>query len=300
MSPIIAPWLEQKPSDFLHAAEAGVNAGLEKRGQDIGANEHAAALAQQAAESAQRYQEDQSRLQLAKQVADSRIALQTQSAARMYQQQRDRQSAIEGGMDPAMAYIMYPGSSADRPAPGMFQAYEQNQRLAQPPDVTMGPDGKPMFATYGGQLHMFPRQPAPKPDYQKEQAFWMGELKAAMGDISKIPGGNDPSMADLPNVKAAQDRVAKAQSMLEKFGMSINGPKEEQPTDPANFGPAPGTIEGGHKFVGGDPSVPENWAPIATDAFNPYGDQGASYIGEEGGENQAEIPGSATDENAGQ
>ena len=300
MSPLTAPWLDTKPTDFLHAAEAGVNAGLEKRGQDIGANEHAAALAQQAAESAQRYQEDQSRLQLAKQVADSRIALQTQSAARMYQQQRDRQSAIEGGMDPAMAYIMYPGSSADRPAPGMFQAYEQNQRAQLPPQPIGSDPNNPDAYLYGDKMYMRPRQPTPKAEYPKETAFWMGELKAAMGDISKIPGGNDPSMADLPNVKAAQDRVAKAQSMLEKFGMSINGPKEEQPTDPANFGPAPGTIEGGHKFVGGDPSVPENWAPISTDAFNPYGEQGASYIGEEGGENQAEIPGSATDENAGQ
>src|SRR5450631_4104743 len=105
MGVVIAPWLH--PADPLKAASEGSRIGLEYRGQDIGANEHAASLGQQASEFAQSQALDQEKIQGSLAEAKARNDLATTLAARKFQAQQQYQQAVAGGADPVQAMMQF-------------------------------------------------------------------------------------------------------------------------------------------------------------------------------------------------
>lgn len=298
MAVIVAPWLETKPTDFLNAAKSGAQAGTELRGQDLEHQARMAAIAQQGADAQMRAAEEHERNQIAGEVAKNRIALQTGNAANILQQQRQRQFAIDGGMDPIQAWLQYPGTTSGSPGAGAFQALNQQRRAALPLEQVPDPNNPGKIAGFhdGSRFYPLPQQKSESQAATKINPLdmvaikhYQNMLKSAEDEMTKTAGFNSPNNAAL------QIQAANARRALRKFGVNFDGPAGAagaQATAPGMPASAPakpglptqGQVINGHRFVGGDPADKNSWQEV-----NP---EGSSFIGTPGQPNEAELPGS--------
>lgn len=301
---VIAPWLEEKPSDFVNAAKAGAQAGTELRGQDLEHQARMAAIAQQGADAQMRAQEEHERNQIQGDVAKSQLALRTQAAANLYQQQRQRQMAIDGGMDPIQAWLQFPGTTSGSPGAGVFQALRQTRAAALPLDPVPDPNnpGKVIGFHDGAKFYPLPQPRAAAktstaldPRDKVAIAYYQKQLNTAQSELAKTAG------IDAPNKAAMARQALAAQKALAKYGVSFDGPagSAQQPGGtpapaPAQAGPSGppplpkvGEIQQGHRFLGGEAHDPNNWQPV--------GSQGSTFMGTPGQPNEAELPGDQQD-----
>lgn len=292
MAVIVAPWLETKPSDFTNAIKAGAQQGSELRQQDLEHSARMAAIAQQGADASMRAAEEHERNQIAGEVAKNRIALQTNNAANLLQQQRQRQMAIDGGMDPVQAWLQFPGTTSGSPGAGAFQALNQQRRAALPLEQVPDPNNPGKIAGFHDGSRFYPL-PAPRAaaktaiDPMQKIAIdtFTKQYQQAMAGISKTVSPSDPSLAGL------RRQALQAQQMLQKFGVPMGGPTAAPAAPgaaPAQRGlPQQGQVINGHRYQGGDPADKNSWQQI-----NPEGD---SFIGTPGQPNEAALPGGMQD-----
>ena len=286
----IPPWLDVKPADFLNASKSGAQAGTELRGQDLEHQARMAAIAQQGADAQMQAQEASERTAVAREVARNRMQLQTANAANIFQQQQQRQRAIDGGMNPVDAWLQFPGTTSGAPGAGAFSAYNQAHRAQLPFEPVPDPNNPGRTAGFhdGNRFYPLPqakpKAPAMNPQDAKTVDAWRSYYFKAMGDVAKF-SGLDPTQQT-----AARKKVIQARQTLAKFGVDPDAPSAPaadagapadapQPQGP----PQPGQIVNGHKFLGGDPADENSWQEL-----NP---EGSSFMGTPGGENEAALPG---------
>jgi hypothetical protein len=292
MPVIIPPWLDVKPESFVNAAKAGAQAGTEQRGQDLEHSARMAAIAQQGADAQMQAQEQSERTAVAREVAKNRMQLQTANAANIFQQQQQRQRAIDGGMSPIDAWLQFPGTTSGSPGGGAFAAYNQEHRAQLPLQMVKDPNDptKTLGVYDGANFHPIPRAPAKAPAMSETDKIAVTALskqyQTTMAQIAKTPDAD-------PRISGLRRQALQAQQALQKFGVDFTGPSKkpdaaagqgQQPLAP----PTQGQVINGHSFKGGDPSDPDSWEEV-----NP---QGSSFMGEPGGENEAAVPGGADDE----
>lgn len=292
MAVIVAPWLETKPTDFTNAIKAGAQAGTELRGQDLEHQARMAAIAQQGADAQMKAQEEHERNQIAGEVAKNRIALQTGNAANILQQQRQRQLAIDGGMDPIQAWLQYPGTTSGSPGAGAFQALNQQRRAALPLEQVPDPNNPGKIAGFhdGNRFYPLPQQKQAKDVMDPKEKIAVDALtKQYTGLMAKIAATPD---AD-PSKTGMRRQALQVQQTLGKFGVPMGGPTAA-PAAPGAAAPAQrglpqqGQVINGHRYTGGDPADKNSWQQI-----NPEGD---SFIGTPGQPNEAELPGGMQDD----
>lgn len=307
MAVIVAPWLETKPTDFTNAIKAGAQAGTELRGQDLEHQARMAAIAQQGADAQMKAQEEHERNQIASEVAKNRIALQTGNAANILQQQRQRQLAIDGGMDPIQAWLQYPGTTSGSPGAGAFQALNQQRRAALPLEQVPDPNNPGKIAGFhdGSRFYPLPQQKtaANPPMDPKEKIAIDALTKQYTGLMAKIAATPD---AD-PSKTGMRRQALQVQQTLGKFGVPMGGPTAAPAAAPGAAAPAPGApgqpgalqppkvgnihmMTNGQRFkqVGPNAADPSHWQEI-----NPQGD---TFMGTPGQPNEAELPGGMGDD----
>jgi hypothetical protein len=291
-SVVIPEWLQTRPSDFLKADEEGVQAGLQQRGQDLEHSARMAAIAQQGADAQLSAQEQSERTAVAREVAKNRMQLQTANAANIFQQQQQRQRAIDGGMSPIDAWLQFPGTSSGSPGGGAFAAYNREHRASLPLQMVPDPNDptKTLGVYDGANFHPIPRSAAKAPAISPTDKIAIDALskqyQTTMAQIAKTPNAD-------PRITTLRKQALQAQQALQKFGVDFTGPSKPAAAPGAAAGgplapPTKGQVINGHTFQGGDPADPESWEEV-----NP---QGSSFMGEPGGENEAELPGGASDE----
>ncbi len=191
--PTIAPWLI--PADPLRAAQGGTSAALEYRGQDIQANEHAAALAQAAQEAQMAHQLDQEKLAGGLAEMKARTDIESQSAARKFQAQRGYQLALDSGEEPEKAFLRFGPQMTDS-TNGIGQIIMENYRNKQAaaiPQAVMDPNDPKLVRGYtmNGVFHTVA---APRPPVPRLSPGLKARLDAAVKNVSG---------AILPEEKAA-------------------------------------------------------------------------------------------------
>lgn len=291
MAVVIAPWLETKPSDFLNAAKSGAEVGAQLHGQNLEHSARMAAIAQQASEAGLRAQEASERTAVAREIAKNRMALQTQQAANLFQQQRQRQTAIDGGMDPIQAWLQFPGTTSGSPGAGVFGAYENQRRASLPLEPVPDPNNPGRVAGFHDGNRFFPL-PMPKataaakvdPLDMVAIRHLQATLKTAETKLPTLPPGD-------PDRRATVMSILNSREGLKKYGVNLEGP-QAAPTSrtggPAQRGlPQKGEVINGHTFLGGDPADKNSWQEV-----NP---EGSSFIGTPGQPNEAALPGDMQD-----
>lgn len=292
---VIAPWLNTTPKDFADAARQGAGVGAQLRGQDLENSARMAAIAQQGADAQLKANEESERNQIASEVAKNRIALQTQAAANIYQQQRQRQAAIDSGTDPIQAWLQYPGTSSGSPGAGVFNALNQQRRAALPLEPVPDPNNPGRTAGFhdGNKFYPLPQARAAKSStIDPLDKIAISHLQSQLSTAQKAMMNMD--QADPRKAGMARQALA-AQRGLEKFGVNFNGPSGGAPAAAPAPGPAaqphgipqPGAVVNGHRFLGGDPSKQNSWQEL-----NP---EGSSFIGTPGQPNEAALPGDQQD-----
>jgi hypothetical protein len=296
MAVVIPPWLQVKPDDFLNAAKAGAASGTEQRGQDLEHSARMAAIAQQGADAQMKAQEESERTAVSREVAKNRMALQTAAAANIFQQQQQRQRAIDGGMSPVDAWLQFPGTASGQPGQGAFGAYSQENKATLPLEPVPDPNNPGRTAGFhdGNKFYPLPQEkPKSKadsisPQDKKTVDAWRNHYFKAMADVTKFKS-LDPTQATEARKQAIAARTA-----LSKFGVDPDGPSAQAAAPgggaaaPAPRGmPKPGDVVNGHTFKGGDPTDKNSWKEV-----NP---EGSSFMGTPGQPNEAEIPGDQQD-----
>jgi len=197
---IIAPWLI--PADAVGSAAKGAQLGIDVRGQDIQANEHAASLAQAAQEAQAQQQLEQQKITGGLAEAKARTELETQAAARKFQAQRGYQMALDSGEEPVNALLRF-GPQMGASTSGLGQIMLENFRQKQAasiPQPFMDPDtGKIAGWQLGNTIHMSPAGKAAKatvPPGLAEQmkaaqavlksAVMPEQIKSAKAEVDKL------------------------------------------------------------------------------------------------------------------
>jgi hypothetical protein len=286
VSVVIAPWLNTNPESFVNAAKSGAGVGAQLRGQDLENSARMAAIAQQGADAQLKANEESERNAIASEVAKNRIALQTQAAANIYQQQRQRQAAIDGGADPIQAWLQYPGTTSGTPGAGVFNALSQSRRASLPLEPVPDPNNPGRTAGFhdGNKFYALPQTKTPANVMDPKEKIAIDALtKQYSGIISKIATTPD---AD-PSKSGMRRQALQLQQTLDKFGVPMGGPKAAPAAGPAAASqrglPTQGQIINGHRYQGGDPADKNSWQEV-----NP---EGSSFIGNPGQPNEAELPG---------
>jgi hypothetical protein len=153
--PTIAPWLI--PADPLQAAKAGTSAGLEYRGQDIQANEHAASLAEAAQEAQMAHQIEQEKVTGTLAQAKAQSDIESKQAAQKFQAQHGYQLALDSGEDPVKALLRFGpqmGASTSGLGQIMLENFKNRQSAMVPQPVINPKTGKVDAYQLGGTLHM--------------------------------------------------------------------------------------------------------------------------------------------------
>ncbi len=253
--PVIPPWLDVHPSDFAQAAQAGVRAGLERRGQDLSEERSQDELALQ--QHSQQVQEEIARQRLSQQQKEqeARIGIATEAAARKYQAQRGYQDAVASGVDPIQAMMKFGPlmgqSMSGVGSLGLAQARERNAQI--PPSMIFDPnDPKRLVAIRDGSgVKVVPNlrtATAPKPGLTERdiQRFHIQDLqntiKTSLNDTDVENAKKDlQAIYDEASGKPPSN-AGKYQVTVVSPGGGSAAPSAQAPTAPLNP-PAPAPLE---------------------------------------------------------
>lgn len=288
---VIPPWLDVKPESFVQASEAGARTGAELRGQDLEHQARMSAIAQQGSDAQLHAQEMSERNQIAREVAKNRIAIQTANAANIFQQQQQRQRAIDGGMDPIQAWLQFPGTTSGSPGAGAFNALNQSRRASLPLEPVEDPNQPGRVAGFhdGNKFYALPQA---KPAASKIDPMDMIAIKHLQGQLSSAQKAYDAEPSISPRKGELAKNALQYQRALQKFGVNFDGPSGGAAKGPAAAGgppglPTKGQVINGHTFLGGDPADKNSWQEL--------GSEGSSFIGTPGEPNEAALPGDMQD-----
>ncbi len=270
----IPPWLDVNPSSFTQAAEGGARLGLEAKSQADQQAQEQQRIGLQA--QAQRQQIGQSQAQLALETerqaaaqaeAQQRLQLETQAAARKFQTQQGYQQAVQGGMDPIHAMMLF-GPSMGESMAGLgplAMSQTRMQQAAVPPQPVEGGQ------TYNGRFYptLQSREKAQLPEKMSDADKMMAQhLISELKDVNKEETAN-ATMPDAATARSLRNRKDQAEQKLKKLGVDVgdgespdaaadNAPKD-QPKEAQGGYKIGATYKGGLKYLGGDPNDEASW-----------------------------------------
>lgn len=233
--PTVAPWLI--PPDFIGAMRAGAQAGLEQRGQDIGASEAADRLKlaydQLASEEQQRAKETQSRMDLAK----ASLALRGHQMDMLGQY---RQGMIANAQQRMQDLADYRGKELEQKA----ALAEMSKR-----NIHFAPNGEVIRVNDDGSVETLRQSdPKAKPWSFPDRAQYSNLLKQKsalqkqMGDFAGVDNEQAQNTYRQLNLQRAQ--ADKGMRDLEAKYMQLPGATAPAPTAGAALTSGTGTLPG--------------------------------------------------------